>query len=354
MTAAAQVDRDERGAAANALPRCFISVMIPVRNEERHIAGTLSQLIAQDYDPSHFEILVIDGESDDRTAEIVREFAGRHPHVRLLTNPRRLSSAARNVAVRAARGDVLLLVDGHCELANDQLLKNVARAFEASGADCLGRPQPLNVQDAKPLQQAIAAARASWLGHHPDSFIYASEARRVPAISVAAAYRSRVFRQVGEFDERFDACEDVEFNHRVDEAGLSCYFAPELAVRYYPRESLCGLFHQLVRYGRGRVRLLRKHPKTFSLMTFVPAVFVVGLVVGLAASWFSPVMRMAYLAVLGAYALTVILAALQSARRLATWRAVCWLGLVFLTIHIASGVGILRELLFGKRFKERS
>ena len=58
---------------------------------------------------------------------------------------------------------------------------------------------------------------------------------------MAVAYRREVFEAVGTFDERFDACEDVEFNHRVDRAGLKCFFTPRVALRYHPRTSLAGL-----------------------------------------------------------------------------------------------------------------
>ena len=144
--------------------------MVPILNEAGCIEGTLNQLLAQSYDPACFEILVVDGQSSDGTQELVRKFADRYPNVQLLDNPRRLSSAARNIGIRHAAGDIVLVVDGHCEIENDHLLANVAEAFATSGADCVGRPQPLDIRAASPLQRAIAAARSSRLGHHPDSF----------------------------------------------------------------------------------------------------------------------------------------------------------------------------------------
>ena len=69
--------------------------------------------------------------------------------------------------------------------------------------------------------------------------------------SVAIAYRREVFERVGLFDESFDACEDVEFNHRIARAGLTCYFTPRVQVRYFPRDSV-------------RMDLLRSTPKTAS------------------------------------------------------------------------------------------
>src|SRR5262249_28297838 len=159
-----------------------------------------------------FEVLVADGRSTDDTRAVVAALAEQHPNLRLLDNPRRWSSAGRNVAARAARGDVLLLVDGHCQIDNPRYLADLADAFAKTCADCVGRPQPLDVRGAPPLQRAVAAARASRLGHHPASHIYSDHEGFVPPQSVAVAYRRRVFDAVGLFDETFDACEDVEFN----------------------------------------------------------------------------------------------------------------------------------------------
>jgi len=322
----------------------FVSAVLPIRNEAAFIQQTLSQLVDQDYDSERFEIIVVDGESTDGSLELVGEFAERYGNVSLLTNPRRLSSAARNIGIRHARGDVVVVVDGHCEIEDRQFLRKLAAAFETSGADCLGRPQPLDISGAGVLQRAIAAARSSRLGHHPESFIYSSEAQFVPAKSVAVAYRRSVFEEVGYFDEDFDAHEDGEFNHRVDLAGLRCYFTPQIAVKYRPRGSLRGLFHQMVRYGRGRIRLMRKHRGTASIGTLLPAAFVLGLVVGLPLSFLSPWLSAIYGGTLLLYLAIVLLTSAQIALRSADVRLLCWLPLVFGMIHVGSGVGLLLEM----------
>lgn len=323
----------------------FVTVVVPVRNEQQFIARTLDGLLTQDYPLSRFEILVVDGESDDRTCEIVDEYAGRHNNVRLYHNPRRWSSAGRNIGVRRARGDIVVVVDGHCELADDQFLRNLADAFHTTGADCVGRPQPQDVSDANAFQRAVAAARSSRIGHHPDSYIYSSEERFVPAISVGVAYRRHVFEEIGGFDERFDACEDVEFNHRADRAGFRCYFTPSVGVHYRPRGNLRGLFRQLARYGRGRVRLARKHPETLSIKSLLPALFVAGCVAGLGLTFLSAWAATIYVSVLSGYALVVLGASLAVSMRHRRLSILPWLPLVFIAIHFGAGFGILREMI---------
>src|SRR5437588_1444249 len=100
----------------------FISVIVPVRNEGAHLADTLEQVLQQEYDPKCFEVVVVDGESTDGTRAIVRAFQGSHANVRLYRNPRQLSSAARNIGVCQARGDLLVIIDGHCYLQSQSYL----------------------------------------------------------------------------------------------------------------------------------------------------------------------------------------------------------------------------------------
>ena len=326
----------------------FITVVVPVRNEARFIEETIRRLIAQEYPADRFEVLIVDGRSTDTTREIAESLATDQPNLQVLDNPRRLASAARNIGIMRARGDLIVVVDGHCELDGPGYLRGISAAFRRSEADCLGRPQPLDVSESSLLQKAIAAARSSWLGHHPDSFIYSTEEQFVPAKSVAVAYRRTVFDRVGLFDESFDACEDVELNHRIDRAGLRCFFAPSIQIRYFPRSSLCGLFHQMARYGRGRMRLLRKHPETFSPGSFVPAAWLAGLVVGLLICLALPSLSLVYGGVIALYLATVLTTSGVIALR---HRQPWFFGLlppVLVAIHAGSGWGVVKELIRGK------
>ncbi|NBO92133.1 MAG: glycosyltransferase family 2 protein [Planctomycetia bacterium] len=326
----------------------YLSILMPVRNEGRHIANTLGGLLSQDYPTDRYEVLIADGRSTDDTRNIVAAMAT--PNVRVLDNPGLLSSAGRNAAVRAARGDILVLVDGHCDLGGPNYLREIASAFARSGADCVGRPQPLDVSGATSLQRAIAAARGCRLGHHPSSHIWAKHEGFVPPHSVAVAYQREVFERVGMFDERFDACEDYEFNTRVASAGMSCFLTPQVTVHYTPRDSLLRLYRQMIRYGRGRIRLLRKHPGTFSPAVFVPAMFLLGLMVGPVIALLLPILWLVYGACVGLYLFLVLGYTFTLAFR--DLRTLPWLPPVFFAIHGGAAIGVLLELVFGPPGKE--
>jgi GT2 family glycosyltransferase len=321
----------------------FVTVIVPVRNEARSVERTLRSLLTQDY-PAGFEVIVADGGSTDQTVPIVRRLQSDYENLHLVFNPDRLSSAARNTAVRHMRGDVAVIVDGHCHVPDVQYLNHLAAAFAASGADCLGRPQPLDAPNPTPFQRAVATARHSRLGHNPDSDIYSDRPGFVPPQNTAVAYHRSVFHRVGLFDGQFDACEDVEFNHRVHVAGMTCYFDPRLKIVYHPRATWRGLFVQLARYGTGRARLARKHPRSLTVPAVVPSAFTVWILLGLVASLILPSVGWVYAATVGIYFLAITGAA-------------AWLGrgqpaavkaripTVFPAIHFGFAWGFLREIL---------
>lgn len=321
-----------------------ITVIVPVRNESRTIGRTLRCLAGQDIGPEGFEVIVVDGQSDDETVSAARQFRDALPGVKVLYNPARLSSAARNVGIRHARGEFVVVVDGHCAIDGPHYLAELVRAFEESGADCLGRPQPLDADATTPFQKGVGLARQSWLGHNPASAIFSDRPGFVEPQNVAVAYRRDVFARVGLFDERFDACEDVEFNTRVARAGLRCYFTPAIRVRYQPRPSLRGLWYQMSRYGKGRARLGRKDPTSLTLPALVPALWLVWLAGTLTLGLFWPLALALFAGSLASYFVIVLGEALRlTGGRLGP--ALTQLPLIFFAIHTGFGWGFVRESL---------
>jgi glycosyltransferase involved in cell wall biosynthesis len=320
-----------------------VSVIVPVRNEAKGVEPALRALLTQDFPPDRFEVIVADGASTDETVPIVRRLQAEFANLKLVFNAGRLSSAGRNTALRHATKDVAVIVDGHCTVPDRQYVRKLSDAFDASGADSLGRPQPLDAPDPTPFQRAVSAARSSRLGHNPDSDIFSDEAKFVPPQSTAVAYTRAVFHRIGFFDQAFDACEDVEFNQRVHAAGLSCYFSPTVKVLYHPRASLPALFYQLSRYGMGRARLAFKYPNSITLPALVPPLWVVWAVLGGVLGLVVPYLGWAWLASLGLYA-----AVLCGAAVVLSWGQPRGVGrripVVFAGIHFGFAWGFWKEV----------
>ena len=333
----------------------FLTVVIPVRNEELHVGTVLAELESQEYPRDRFEVLVAEGNSTDGTAKVVAAFkAHASISVQLLGNPAQLSSAGRNVGARNARGEFVIYLDGHCHIPSKTLLRDAVELFENTGADCLCRPQPLTMSDNTVFQDVVAHARATPLGHGQDSTIYATNWEGpVNPSSAGALYRRSVFDRIGCYDEGFDACEDVEFNYRVFKAGLRSYLSPRLAVLYRPRGDLKSLWKQMLRYGRGRCRLVRKHPDAFSVSQIIPLAFLVWLGVGTVSSFFSGRIAEFFLVILAAYLLVVLAFSAGLALRYG-WRHFVLAPVVYAAIHFGLGAGFLVELLAAGRGQDRS
>ncbi|MCK4857605.1 MAG: glycosyltransferase family 2 protein [candidate division Zixibacteria bacterium] len=326
---------------------CLVSVILPVRNEERYLGAVLDDLSRQTLAKEKLEIIVVDGMSTDATVAIAEGFADRFPNFQVLENLQELSSVARNIGYQVSRGEYIIIVDGHCEIPTENYLKDMVDLFEQHQADVLCRPAPLTVEPMTTFQRAVAAARASFFGHGLDSTIYSGEECQVQAVSAGTAYRRRVFEIIGLFDESFDACEDAEFNFRTDLAGLRAVTSPAMTIRYVARRNLLDLWRQLYRYGRGRWRLLLKHPSSFSPGALIPPALALSLV--LLPLWlliFPPIAAVIGL-LLALYlllnlAMSVAIAAKENLKSLPI------LPVIFATIHLALGFGFLSGV-FRKR-----
>ena len=161
-----------------------ISVIVPCRNENRHIREFLESVFAQQVDADcDVEILVADGMSDDGTREALREYAARRPAVRMIDNPGRIVSTGLNSAIQAASGEWIIRMDVHTTYAPDYIRECVRAAVE-SGADNVGGPWVATGRGM--IGRAIAAAfrvpfcNGGGKAHDPE---YAG--RSIPSTSVA-------------------------------------------------------------------------------------------------------------------------------------------------------------------------
>jgi len=252
-----------------------LTVIIPIRNEQDHIGKLLDDLVRQTLDHSRFEIIIVDGMSEDNTLQVIENYMTKLPNIRIETNPKYRSGPARNIGAKASIGKWLLFIDGHCHIPSENMLESIWETF-FHGTKCISRPQPL-INNGK--GHATAIARTSFLGHHKGSMIYSYENTECDPSSAGCGYEKKLYLSLGGVDEKFDAAEDLEFNIRVSGKGIKAHHHRDFALEYAPRESLKSLFRQLYRYGFGRGLIAKKSPKHFSFLSFTLALFSISLVV---------------------------------------------------------------------------
>ena len=325
----------------------FVSVVIPVRNEEAFIARTLDAILTQDYPADRIEIIVADGMSDDRTCEIVERYAQRHAQIRLVENRHRVTPTGLNAAIAVARGEIIARIDGHCSVATDFITESVRLLQEHPEAWVVGGPIVHCGTGA--FGEAVATAMSHPAGVGMARHHFAGFEGYVDTVTFPA-FRRWVFDRIGLFDANLVRTEDDELSYRVTKAGGKMFVSPRVRYVYYVRNRINHLFWQYFHYSFWRIPVLRKHKKPTTVRQIVPlSFFVVVATLFLAGVWLrQPLVALALPALYGA---GLLLLALSLARRVGV-RAASLVPLAVLTMHVAYATGMgygLLAALFGMR-----
>lgn len=313
----------------------MVTIAMPAFNEERYLETCIASVQAQDYPRERIEILVADGRSTDRTRAILAQLSAADPRIKLIDNPDRLQAAGLGYAVKAARGDIIVRMDVHCEYAPDYVRKCV-EVLDRTGADNVGGAQRAKAKTR--FQQALCAALGSPLGVGGARYRSAEAEGFVDTVFLGA-FRRAVFETVGLWDPRAITNEDAELNQRILEAGGQIYLSRDIVVHYFPRDSLVKLAKQYFRYGRGRARTLIKLGKFTNIRPALPFMMVAGEAVLLAI----PPLWPAATTALAAYALATGVEAVRIGTRLGG-AAIPTVWAIFPVLHVSHGLGFAAGL----------
>ena len=250
-----------------------VSVVMPVRNEERHLAESVRHVLGQDY-PGPLELVLAVGPSADRTEQIARGLAAAEPRITVVANPSGRIAAALNLAVSAARHQVIARIDGHALFPPGYLRTAIAVLAQTGAADVGG---VMAAEGETPFQQAVAWGMTSKAGVGSAGWHTGGQAGPADTVYLGV-YRREMIEQAGGWDEEMLRAEDWELNYRIRAGGGLVWFTPELQVTYRPRTSLRALGAQYFHYGRWRRVIMREHPETAGFRYLAPpgAVVLVG------------------------------------------------------------------------------
>jgi hypothetical protein len=321
----------------------FVSVIMPVRNAARHLRAALAAVLGGRYPAERMEVLVVDGRSTDDTRRIVAEVATADPRVRLLDNPGRTAPCGLNVGLRAARGEVVVRLDGHAAPAPDYVPACVD-ALRRTGAAMVGGP--LVGRGETPFGRAVALATATPFGAGDARFRVGGAAGPTDTVYLGAWPRATLER-VGPFDEGLARNQDYELALRIRAAGGIVWLDPAIRSTTVTRDGPLALARQYLGYGAGRAGTVARHPGSLRARQAVPALFVALLaLLGLVGAG-RPAARGALRRLALAYGLALGLASL-SAGRGAEVGVGLRLPLAYATMHLAWGagfwLGLAREL----------
>ena len=318
----------------------LVSIVIAMYNEARYIGLCLDSILAQDFDMSRCEIIVVDGRSQDDSAAIVRSYCERYPNVRLLDNPRRVQVAALNLGAGIARGRYMLQMDSHCRYQSDYI-RQVVATFERTGAANVAGQFVARPGDETTIARAIWLVQGSRFGAGASYGRQPGPERMVGEnehVTSGWSFRRDLFDRVGWFDERLISNHDNDMSCRAHEAGLGVCYNPAIVAEYFSRARIWPFLRTMFRNGYYLMPMWRIRPSSFALMHAVPMAFVLTLLVSGVAGLFWPPAWWLTAAALGSYGLVDMAVSIGLAARhgAVMLPLLPWL---FLATHGSYGIG---------------
>ena len=319
----------------------FISVIVPCRNEEDYIANVIRDIYGQTYPSEMMEVFIIDGESEDATARIVKSLISEFPGLTLLSNPKKIVPTALNIGIKAAKGEVIVRMDAHCEYPKNYIAYLVENLF-AMKADNVGVAMIAHSRSNSLRAVAIAAAISCKFGignsYHRTGLSKAIEIDSVPF----GCYPRVVFEKYGLFDEELIRNQDDEFNARIVSRGGHIWLLPDIEIKYFARDSFSKIFRMFYYYGFFKPLVNKKVGKAATLRQFVPPAFVLSIITGIVLMFFSKFTGVAFLGFfLIPYLLLNLFFSIKLAAQEGKFLMIFHLFFTFLGIHTSYGIGYM-------------
>ena len=256
-----------------------VSIIIPVKNEEKYIGKCLESMLKQDFPKSQMEIIVVDGMSSDSSKKVVKSYINSYPDTDLdiLDNKKEIVPAAMNLGIREAKGDYIIRIDAHSRYEDDYISKCVEYLDNKPEVWNVGGPM-------RAISDSFLGKAISFIHHCPFGLgggkFHNSEFEGYVDTVYLGAFRREVFDEVGLYNEKLVRNQDIELNSRIRNAGGKIYLTPEIKSYYYNRDTVSGFIKQNFRNGLWNIITTKINSNALSLRHFIPLIFVLSIILG--------------------------------------------------------------------------
>ncbi len=316
-----------------------VSIIVPCRNEIKHIDAFLQSIKQQDYLQDNLEIIIADGLSGDGTIEKLIQFNNQHDYVKIIENEQQSVPYALNKAINIAKGEIIIRMDVHAIYPNNYISKLVFWKEKLDADNVGGVCETLSANDTL-TAQAIAAALAHPFGVGNAYFRIGAKQPIETDTVPFGCYHKTVFEKIGLFDSELNKNQDDEFNGRLKKNGGKIWLVPDIKIKYFSRENLKQLWKMYYRYGYYKPLVNKKLGAPATMRQLVPLVFVLSLLAFVILSIFNEQYVWFLIFISGLYLLVNMFMSIIIAfkNKLAM---ILVLPIVFSCIHLSYGFGYL-------------
>lgn len=261
-----------------------VTVGIVARNEEEYLAQTLKSLVDQDFPGEDYEILVVDGNSQDHSREVASQVLRESGLQHAVYNEKDYGSSglcfARNLVIDESdpQAQYIAYTDADCIVAPDWL-STLYQAVEDSGEDVAGAGGPRLITPTDNKKELVINAFITSLvasGGNP-AFSQRGVAYLESIPNYNAIYKKEVISKF-RYDESLIITDDHEINYRLHQAGYLFLYVPQARVYHRETDSVAQFTMNMFRYGFNMASLLRKHRRFFKVKVLLTLTMLIYLV----------------------------------------------------------------------------
>lgn len=255
-----------------------VSIIIPILNEECYIEKLIKSILEQDYDFSKIEIIFVDGNSTDKTVEIINRKITNNIEYRILYNPDKITPKSVNIGIKNSKNDIIIRLDAHSQYPTNYISKCV-HYLNTTGADNVGCL--VNTYCGGTIvEKSIAGVLTSKFGVGNSKFRLNSKSGYVDTVPYGT-FRKILFEKIGYFNEELLRSEDNEFNYRIRKNGGKVYLFNDISSTYYPRKNVLSLLKMAFQNGKYATYTNYFIPHSMGIRHFVPLLFVISIIFGI-------------------------------------------------------------------------
>jgi cellulose synthase/poly-beta-1,6-N-acetylglucosamine synthase-like glycosyltransferase len=230
-----------------------VTVVVPVRNGEETIESLLDSLNNLNYESDKVEFIVVDGNSTDKTREIVKKYP-----VKLFIENKKGLNVARNIGIKMSKGEIVAFTDSDCIVPSNWITK-IVENFKDPQVSCVGGSAKALNSDFVSQYADNSIVRLMPFFRKREELDKVRPFFRHPA-GCNMAYRRKVAEEIGYFDEKIQyGFDEVEFADRVCKAGYKMVLDPKVMVWHKHRSTLGEFLKQNFQYGRGSGLVLKRN-----------------------------------------------------------------------------------------------
>jgi glycosyltransferase involved in cell wall biosynthesis len=319
----------------------LISVVVTGKNDALHLQECLQSLLNVAFPRETYEVIYVDAQSNDESLEIANALKETYGNFRFLVEAG-LSGHGRNEGIRKARGQIIAFVDTDC-IVHESWLTRMALHLISRQDDVVGVGGPsLTPMSDNKFSRAVGYLWETTFG---------SGGARNPAIykgkrfvehnpTCNSAYLRSVFGKVGLFSEQLPVTEDEEFDTRIRRLKLRLLYSEDIIVWHHRRNSLKSFLKQMYSYGFWRALSGKRKMIPLKPWHFGPSILVVGLL-AMPILFFTHMITCYGILLLLPYAIFVLVASLQTARRTRNYYYSFAVPILGFLQHVAYGIGFI-------------